>query len=61
MVSVKDDYASAMLHCGNHCQRQRGGVKFKEQALSFDKAFHGRQSAYELQRTLNLDALGLHR
>ncbi|HEX9511831.1 MAG TPA: hypothetical protein VF939_15175, partial [Puia sp.] len=34
-------------------------VKFKEQTLRWDRAFTGYQPAYELQKTLDLSALGL--
>jgi len=35
-------------------------VKFKEQVLPFSTVFTGNVSAYDLQQTLNLDALGIH-
>ena len=59
-VTIQDDYgisdAGVLATIANGSGE---AVKFTEQALSFDRSFTGSQASYDLQKTLDLDALGL--
>ena len=60
VVRLQDDYGIADAGIVATIASGSGeAVKFKEQTLRWDRAFTGYQAAYELQKTLDLSALGL--
>jgi len=60
-VRVLDDYGvTAVAVMATVASGSGEAVKFKEQALSFNQSFSGVQPSYDLERTLDLDALSLH-
>jgi len=61
MARVQDDYGIRDATVVATIATGSGeAVKFKEQALPFNTVFTGNIPAYDLQQTLNLDALGVH-
>ena len=59
-VRIQDDYGISDAGVMATIASGSGeAVKFKEQALSFDRNFTGTQAGYDLQKTLDLEALGL--
>jgi hypothetical protein len=60
-AKVQDDYGiSDATVVATIATGSGEAVRFKEQVLSFGRTFTGGQTAYDLQQTLNLDALGVH-
>jgi len=61
MARVQDDYGIRDATVVATIATGSGeAVKFKEQVLPFNAVFTGSIPAYDLQQTLNLDALGVH-
>lgn len=61
IVKVQDDYGVSDATIVATVATGRGeAVKFKEQVLSFGKAFMQGQTVYDLRQALDLDALGVH-
>ncbi len=61
IVKVQDDYGvSDATVVATVATGSGEAVKFKEQVLSFGRAFTTGQTSYDLRQTLDLDALGLH-
>jgi len=60
VVRLQDDYGIADAAIVATIASGSGeAVKFKEQTLGWDRSFTGHQPAYDLQKTLDLSALGL--
>lgn len=60
-VSVKDDYAVQDAYITATIASGSGeAVKFHEQKISFSNSFSGSQPEYDLNKTIDLVALGMH-
>ncbi len=59
-VNISDDYGISDAHIQATVASGNGeAVKFKEQPIAFDAAFNGARQQYTLEKTLQLDALGM--
>ncbi|MEX8548262.1 MAG: DUF4175 family protein [Mucilaginibacter sp.] len=59
-TALSDDYGISQAYINATIASGSGeAVKFKEQKISFDAAFNGHQTQYQLQKTLDLKALGM--
>ncbi len=59
-TALSDDYGISEAYINATIASGSGeAVKFKEQKINFDAAFNGHQTQYQLQKTLDLKALGM--